>query len=79
MKTDCINFDECTEKELSSCCASYTRNTDICASCGEHCDSYCTDCQDYDNGEEKEPTEDDIKRSKEEHEDRRVIAKYWNR
>ena len=33
--------------------------------------------QEADN-EERYPTKDDIKRSKEDHEDRRAIAKHWN-
>jgi hypothetical protein len=47
MKTDCTYFSDCDSKELSNCCTSYMRNTDICSSCGEHADDMCEGCADY--------------------------------
>jgi hypothetical protein len=70
MKEDCIHFDTCDVAYCSACCGSAIEKGDICHDCGEHCDSFCTECIDYESGNEKEPTEDDIKRSIEEHKDR---------
>jgi len=53
MKELCIYYDECDKKELSSCCTSYMRNTDICGACGEHADDGCEGCDEY-------QTEDDL-------------------
>lgn len=47
MNHDCIYFDECDDKHLSSCCGDELIHHDICSGCKDHSGDGCDDCDKY--------------------------------
>jgi hypothetical protein len=47
MNADCIYYDVCETRNLSSCCGADLICHDICSDCKDHSGDGCDDCQDY--------------------------------